>query len=252
MDSSRKRKLLPWIGIFVIGCAAGFALQFVPLDRTDPPHLPYSTPVLERIGYTVAYDGRTKTALWVYEELTRDSVRGNVRRDEMQFSQDPDIPSLIQPSLLDYKGSGFDREGTWSPFADHRASEAAAEETFYLSNISPQNPQLNRGFWAKLERHVRNLTNEYDRVRVVTGPLYLPEEQSDGKWVVTYEVIGDDGNGVAVPTHFFKVVTAEKRGIKRQWVYIVPNRSIERGVLLSDFEVTIDKIERASGIIFQR
>ena len=243
----RKSKLLAWIGIFVIGCAAGFGIQFIPLDKTDS-HLPYSTPVLERLGYTVAYDGRTKTALWVYEELTRDSITGNVKRDGMRFSQDPNIPTLIQPNLKDYRGSGFDR-GHLAPFADHKSSEVAAKETFYLSNISPQNPQFNQGYWAKLERHVRDLTNEFDRVRVVTGPLFLPTGLP-GQRFVNYRVIGK--NDVAVATHFFKVVTAEKGQTERQWAYILPNKEIPRETPLSDFEVSLSKVEKEAGIILNQ
>jgi DNA/RNA endonuclease G (NUC1) len=58
--------------------------------------LPHANPVLEREGYTLAYDGRTKTALWVYEELTRDTVTGEIDRSQFSFSQDPDIPNVIQ------------------------------------------------------------------------------------------------------------------------------------------------------------
>ena len=40
-------------------------------------------------------------------------------------------------------------------------------------------------------------------VYVVTGPLYLPRQEPDGKLYVKYQVIGK--NQVSVPTHFFKV-----------------------------------------------
>ncbi len=132
----KSRCLLSWVAIL----AVGFTLQGGSLHGcacSESQHLPYSSPVLERSGYIVAYDGRTKTALWVYEELTKESITGSVKRDKFQFRQDPDIPPSIQPSKEDYKRSGFDR-GHLAPFADHRSSEAEAKETFYLSNISPQ------------------------------------------------------------------------------------------------------------------
>ncbi len=95
---------------------------------------------------------------------------------------------------------------------------------------------------------MRDLTLEYDRVCVVTGPLYLPQEMPDGKRYVTYQVIGT--NDVAVPTHFFKVITAENAYSKDQWAYQVPNEPIEGNPPLSDYEVSVAKVEKVSAIVF--
>jgi endonuclease G len=40
-------------------------------------------------------------------------------------------------------------------------------------------------------------------------PLYLPTQQPDGKWRVTYEVIGSPP-AISVPTHFAKVILASR------------------------------------------
>ena len=70
---------------------------------------------------------------------------------------------------------------------------------------------FNRDYWSHFEDFVRRLTNKYDDVRVMTGPLYLPKLGADGKYRVTYEVIGSPPN-IAVPTHFFKLVVGETQG----------------------------------------
>ena len=65
------------------------------------------------------------------------------------------------------------------------------DETFYLTNMCPQvGDGFNRDYWSHFEDFVRRLTNKYDDVRVMTGPLYLPKLGADGKYRVTYEVIG--------------------------------------------------------------
>ncbi|MFZ0565777.1 MAG: DNA/RNA non-specific endonuclease, partial [Chlamydiales bacterium] len=210
---------------------------------------PKTNPVLEREGYSPLYDGRSKTALWVYEELTRDSLKGSANRDQIRSTQDPNIPEIIQSDLKDYKGSGFDR-GHLAPAGDHKASEAQMEETFYLSNISPQVPDFNRGYWRAFEIYIRALTNEFDVVRVITGPLYLPHEEPDGKKYVTYQVIGD--NNVAVPTHFFKLITLKKGSFKEHRAYIMPNEKIDKDTPFECFQTTVSKVEKVAGIIFQR
>ena len=47
----------------------------------------------------------------------------------------------------------------------------------------------NTSYWNRLEIYCRNLAKEYDEVRVISGPLFLPEEKKDGKRYVQYQVI---------------------------------------------------------------
>jgi endonuclease G len=75
-------------------------------------------------------------------------------------------------------------------------------ETELVSNISPQNPAFNRGYWAAFEKFVRSLRHSFDEVFVVTGPLYLPHLE-ENKFFVKYQVIGNPPN-TSVPTHFYK------------------------------------------------
>ncbi len=53
-----------------------------------------------------------------------------------------------------YKGSGFDRRQL-CPAGDRRFSEFAYNETFYTSNVSPQNQEFNAGVWNRLEIQIR-------------------------------------------------------------------------------------------------
>ncbi len=72
--------------------------------------------------------------------------------------------------------------------ADNRCSQKATDETFFFSNIVPQNSQNNSGFWFKMERFCRKLAKKYSDVYVVSGPLYLPTEVEKGKTFVKYQV----------------------------------------------------------------
>lgn len=60
-------------------------------------------------------------------------------------------------------------------------------DTFYLSNIVPQDIDNNAGFWNRFEMYCRDLTNKFDHVRVFSGPLFLPYSKN-GKRKVKYEV----------------------------------------------------------------
>jgi endonuclease G len=69
---------------------------------------------------------------------------------------------------------------------------------------------------------------------------------------VSYEVIGNPPN-VAVPTHFYKVIFAEdgKLGDKvALGAFVLPNDRIPNHKPLTDFEVPVEAVERASGLEF--
>ena len=125
--------------------------------------------------------------------------------------------------------------------------------TFALSNMCPQvGDGFNRDYWAHVEDFCRRLTSFYPSVRIVTGPLYLPKRDADGKWKVSYEVIGHPPN-VAVPTHFYKVIFAEDGktgGNVSLGAFVLPNDRIANDKPLQDFEVPIEAVERASGLEF--
>jgi len=146
----------------------------------EPRNLP--TPEAQLVfnlsGYCTCYDARTKTPAWTYERLTSKELAGTVNRSHFKFKEHEDIPEHLRATLADYRNSGFDR-GHLAPAGDCKASEEKMDETFLLSNICPQNPQFNRGYWAKLEKFVRNLTKTSTVVHVVTGPLFLPQEAED-------------------------------------------------------------------------
>ena len=164
----------------------------------------------------------------------------------------PLVPEKFRAHLKDYFRSGYDR-GHQVPAADAKWSQEAMNETFYLSNMCPQvGDGFNRDYWAHFEDFCRRLTKKYPSVRIVTGPLYLPKKDADGKWRVSYEVIGNPPN-VAVPTHFYKVLLAEdgvKGGVVAIGAFVLPNAPISNSVKLTEFEVPIDIVERASGLEF--
>ncbi|RJE18152.1 nuclease [Aspergillus sclerotialis] len=207
------------------------------------------------VPLTGAYDRRTRNAYWVAEHITPYSLSlNNADRKHSSFVEDTNIPESFRAKLADYFRSGYDR-GHQVPAADAKWSQAAMDGTFALTNMCPQVGEgFNRDYWAHFEQFCRDLTKKFPSVRIVTGPLYLPHRDPDGKWRVNYEVIGNPPN-VAVPTHFYKVVFAEDGTSSPTskvalGAFVLPNARIPNEKRLADFEVPLEAIERASGLEF--
>lgn len=200
-----------------------------------------------------SYDRRTRNPHWVAEHITPQSLASsNADRKHSVFVEDPTIPPIFRAKLHDYFRSGYDR-GHQVPAADAKWSQLAMDSTFALSNMCPQvGDGFNRDYWAHFEDFCRRLTHTYPSVRIVTGPLYLPHKDPDGKWRVSYEVIGSPPN-ISVPTHFYKVIFAEDGrhgGNVSLGAFVLPNAAIPNDKPLQEFEVPIEIVERASGLEF--
>jgi len=268
---SKKRKnfshfRLPWLAPLLIGLVLGIASQRIPevraytndvlpteylfRQKSSITGLPTSSFHIDQRGYSLAYDARQRNPAWVYEHLTADSIKGSADRPHSAFKDDEVIPKHLRASMTDYRGSGFDR-GHMAPAADHRSSKEAMDDTFFMTNMCPQCPQFNRGYWSKFEKHIRDLTQYYQNIYVITGPLYLPYTKENGNRFVKYQVIGN--NDVAVPTHFFKIITMEDwQGKKETRAYILPNEEIPQNTRLDSFRTTVQKVESAAGILFNK
>lgn len=221
-----------------------FILLFSLLSAAAP--LPQSQFLLDRQGYTINFDARTRNACWVYERLTQELLQKKQPiRGRFRFAQDYSIPAPFRANSEDFRCSGYDR-GHLCPFAD--LPDHCGADSFLLSNISPQWPALNRGLWLRLENHVRDLAAKFEELHVFTIPLYLPETDKAGVRHVCYRVIGK--HSIAVPTHFAKAIFAKGEEGVEIFAYLVPNQEMEQEKGLEDFRTSLQKLEDLSGILF--
>ena len=190
--------------------------------------------IITHTGYTLSYNEEYELPSYVAYELTRDEVLGGGERED-SFKADPDVRTG-SAELSDYRGSGYDR-GHMAPAADFKWSDEAMSDTFYMSNMCPQDPSFNRGIWADLEAVVRTMAYDNGKVYVVTGPVL-----TDGP----YETIGD--NDVAVPKRFYKTVLDYSDPELKAIGFILPNEGSD--LSLQSFAVTVDEVEEAAGIDF--
>ncbi|MFA5302081.1 MAG: DNA/RNA non-specific endonuclease [Bacteroidales bacterium] len=156
-------------------------------------------------NYSFWYDTQNRLALWVAYPLYTDIIGSGSRTDAWDYN--PKVPKRYQPALFySFGGSSYDR-GHQLPSADRLFSQDVNASTFYFTNLTAQDPSLNQNLWAGLEIKVRDWARECDTLYVVTGAMIrTPEDQ-------TVEYISDnDGNQVAVPRIYYKVLLQYKAG----------------------------------------
>lgn len=190
--------------------------------------------VLRRTAFTLSYNNAYKTPNWVAWELTRAETQGSKSR-KSKFEPDPDLPEP-RAEHSDYTRSGYDR-GHMAPAADMKWSEKAMEESFYMSNICPQNKKLNRDDWGDLEETCRKWARKYGKVFIACGPIY---SQKNPKRIGKHQV--------AVPDQFFKVVLIYDKNMPICLGFLFPNRAHHQK--LESYITTVNSIEKITNLDF--
>jgi endonuclease G len=198
----------------------------IPLHNSDDV-------IIYHKGFSLLYNESHEQAQWVAYVLTKEETN-NIYHRTNKFLLDPSVKSETANDN-DYLGSGYDR-GHLAPASDMGWSAQTMYESFFYSNMSPQVPSFNRGIWKKLEEQVRTWAISYDSIYVVTGPVLREGLSFIGK------------NKVSVPDFYYKVILdltdPEHKGIG----FIMKNEG--SGESLSSFAVTIDSVEKFTGINF--
>lgn len=197
------------------------------------PDYAVSDVIIEHKAYSLSYNEDYEQANWVAWQLTKAELEGGNERQD-HFITDPEIKSgSAHPT--DYKKSGYDR-GHLAPAADFSFDKQAMEESFYMSNMSPQTPELNRGIWKKLEEQSRDWAKDDEELFIVTGPIFSENMKRIGK------------NKVAVPTVYFKVLLDLKEPELKAIAFLMKNEGSEQS--LHYFAVPIDSVEQLTQLNF--
>ncbi|PXX98489.1 DNA/RNA non-specific endonuclease [Halomonas sp. LBP4] len=193
--------------------------------------------VLRNQGFLVGWSDVRVSPLWVSYllhavEEPRAGARPDFRRDWR----------TLWPIAADsYFGSGYDRGHLAPNYAIAVVhGREAQRDTFTMSNMSPQRPDLNRRLWQRLEEVViDHFVPRFGVVQVITGPVFPP------RWLdnVTNRV-----GLVEVPEAFYKIIVVPAEE-PRALAFLMP-QEVSGGEPLDDYLVSIDEVEARTGLDF--
>lgn len=145
------------------------------------------------------------------------------------FYAENDLPVKYRSFPEDYTHSGYDR-GHMANHADFDYSANLVYQTYSMSNIVPQNPDVNRKTWVKAEKYERNVAKSYGKINVVNIVYYSNNPQRIGK------------HQVAVPDYFVKVIYSDDNKFEKCFKYDNSNPIDLSNDKLKDYEINCSNI----------
>lgn len=243
------RFLYVLIVLFLVGCkqineSTGDFLAEKELIKSTPSfsltdkdfeYLPSSTTnqIITHQYYTLSYNEQFEQAEWVAYSLKKEFLKNNNYK-RPYFIEDPKV-STNSADWRNYKKSGFDK-GHLCPAGDMNFDSKAYNDTFYTSNISPQNHDFNAGIWNRLEQKTRYWAAQFGGVYVVTGGVFKGATQTIGS------------ENVLVPNSFYKILFHNSNGKYKMIAFVIPNKKSDKP--LYDYVVSVDDVEKMTGIDF--
>ncbi|WP_343286799.1 DNA/RNA non-specific endonuclease [Helicobacter sp. 12S02232-10] len=158
--------------------------------------------------YSYDYKGTKAVAYKIESKILNMGTAGK----RPAFKSDPQIPQAYRTKTQDYTRSGYDRGHTLSNQSMNATLQAQAS-TFLMSNITPQNPQINQRVWRKAEDRERFLAKQKGSAEVLNIVFYA-KDKSKIQYIK---------NGIAIPELYVKVI--EAGDVKECYEY--PNHKVE-------------------------
>jgi len=203
-------------------------------------------------AYTLSYNKNKGTANWVSWHLST-AWQGDTPRQN-DFKPDSNLPqNWYEVTPSDYSRSGFDR-GHLCPSSDRDATIEENQETFFMTNMTPQAPAHNQNIWKNLEEYERLLTEQGNEVYIIAGTIGEGGIGTSG----FAKTIGKKDN-ITVPAFLWKIIVVLPIGQNdvlridenaRIIAVNIPNENSVGANSWKNYRVSIDELERLTGYDF--
>lgn len=212
-------------------------LSWMGVTTWDSPRLTNLHRVLRNDGVLIGWSDLRVNPLWVSYRLHEvENPRAGPRPE---FRRDWRTLWPIAPDS--YFGSGYDRGHLAPNYAIAAVHGSGAQrDTFLMSNVSPQRPDLNRRLWQRLEEVViDHFVPRFGALQVITGPVF-PASFIDN----AFRRVGL----VEVPSAFYKILVVPGER-PRALAFLMP-QTVQGNEPLDRYLVSIDEIEARTGLDF--
>ena len=210
-------------------------------------------------NYTYCFDPDNRASLWVAYPLHSCYTSGSGNRNNSKFGYDPDVDTRYQANLGAGSYRGWYDRGHQLPAADRKCSQEMMDQTFYATNMTPQQADFNQNKWGALEGKVRNWMCK-DTLYVVTGAYFEGAHNSS----IDSQTTDKSGNVCPTPTYYYKALLRTKNGNTGKRISEITDASQLRAIVFwmehkdtgSDTNIsaseciTVAELEKRTGFTF--
>jgi endonuclease G, mitochondrial len=223
------------------------AQQTVHLTLGNPTKATASTSkpnnfLLIKPEYVLSYNRSRGGPNWVSWHLDRSDLGAEDRSNN--FRPDADLPATWRIPPTAYRNTGYDR-GHLCPSGDRTTTHPVNSATFVMSNMLPQEGDINRFGWAQFEIYVRSQIKKGREAYIIAGGYGTKKTIFGGR--------------VSVPTNFWKIVVFLPEGdndisrINMQTKVVAIDMPNEEGLSEDswrEYLTSVDQIQSKTGYDF--
>lgn len=195
-------------------------------------------------------DGSGRTDAWAFDDAITEYYNGGYKIIEYDFT-DPVIPQTKQQNIVAGAYGTGDSRGHMLPSASRFNTWMTNAQTFYATNMMPQNSKFNSGVWATVENGARKSACS-DTLYVVVGTLFENARTFEAR-----------GRVITRPTHAYKLLLRTRSGNTKKSISEITDASEIKAIGFlfanesnaADYKsavVSIEEIEKRSGFTFFR
>lgn len=201
------------------------------------------------LNYTVDWHADKKHSRWVAFTFTAENSKQNWDRNNWSntewkgdpFQPDPAFPQQEQIGIKELFNTGYDR-GHLCASADRLNSKDCNEQTFYMTNMSPQIRNFNQQDWVDLE----GLVQKWGRSNTFRDTLFVVK----GGTIRDDQILRYIKSEIPVPKYYFMALMCKKSGTYKAIGFWVEHKSYGGNPDISSWAISIDELEKKTGIDF--
>ena len=196
----------------------------------------------ENITYSISFNSERQHSRWVAFTFNNSNRAKNVGRSD-NFQADPDFLGEYTMTKQQINGNGYQRGHLVASY-DRVYSREANEQTFYMSNMSPQIGKFNTGLWNDLEYKINEKGSGWGCNPNFADTLYVVKGGTIAEGLYTSK-----GNCPTVPKYYFMALLRLKDKTYYGIAFWMEHKSSLPGTVM-DYAITIDELEERTGIDF--
>ncbi len=208
--------------------------------------------LMTKAQYTLSYNNSKGEANWVSWHLSK-AWLGAIDRCNC-FTSDVTLPSgYFRATTSNYTSTGFDR-GHLCPSGDRTTSDTDNANTFLMTNMTPQAPNMNEVTWEAFESYCRSLTSTGNELYIIAGWSGTGGSGSNGGTTNTIA-----SGAINVPAYFWKIAVVLPVGTNdvsrvttstRLIAIKMPNTQTVNAHTWDYYRTSVDAIETLTGYDF--